>query len=196
MCFRCSGLDERGVSRSRDRDPQTSLLYLRLYQVLCRRLRGIYLPRSGAKIRIRDAACCGRCLAFRCAARSRVIEGLRSRGLYLGRLRSPSVRPAMCQPMPLTVEAAAVPPRAAAAGIMPAAVKVTDPELAARIRHHAWLFRWLRPAGAGFHNAPGFSRTVSESNIGSEGITRTARAARQKKEQRSWKATRPRCGRA
>ncbi|WP_158805878.1 hypothetical protein [Acidisoma sp. L85] len=37
---------------------------------------------------------------------------------------------------------------------------------------------WLSQA---FHNAPGFSRTVSESNIGSEGITRTARAARQRK---------------
>jgi hypothetical protein len=96
-----------------------------------------------------------------------------------------------------TGEAAAVPPRAAAAGIMPSAVKVTE------------IQNWLRAFGItlalpmaeawlsqAFHNAPGFSRTVSESNIGSEGITRTARAARQKKEQRSWKAARPRCGRA
>lgn len=38
----------------------------------------------------------------------------------------------------------------------------------------------------------GFSRTVSESNIGSEGIIRTARAAHQEKEQCGWKAGLPR----
>jgi hypothetical protein len=95
----------------------------------------------------------------------------------------------------MTGEAAAVPPRAA--GIMPSAVKVT--EIQNRLRAFGITLgspmaeAWLSQA---FHNAPGFSRTVSESNIGSEGITRTARAARQKKEQRSWKAALPRCGRA
>jgi hypothetical protein len=82
-------------------------------------------------------------------------------------------------------------------GTMPSAVKVM--EIQNRLRASTsrsalpMAEAWLSQA---FHNAPGFSRTVSESNIGSEGITRTARAARQKKEQRSWKAARPRCGRA
>jgi hypothetical protein len=96
----------------------------------------------------------------------------------------------------VTGEAAAVSPRHGG-GTMPSAVKVM--EIQNRLRAFGITLgspmaeAWLSQA---FHNAPGFSRTVSESNIGSEGITRTARAARQKKEQRSWKAARPRCGRA